>query len=104
MIFVQHVGVFRIAQQGDDVQEQIAQFLAQVGVVRLLNGLNHLVALLDQSGAQALVRLLAIPRTPVRRAQPGHNFLEPRDVAHSRQSELLTAPNSLTSSEDLRET
>ncbi len=55
----------------DDVQEQVAEFLAQVGVVVGVDGGEHLVGFLDERGAQAGVGLLAVPGAAVRARAAG---------------------------------
>lgn len=96
--FPRHLGVH------DDVEQDVAQLLAEVGVVGLVNGLDDLVTLLDEGGAEAGVGLLAVPRAAIGSAETGDDVAEAGDVAHMRQSEALPPLNSLISSEERRET
>jgi hypothetical protein len=66
----------------DDLKEQIAQFLAQIFVIRLLYGLDGLIAFLDERRTQAFMRLLPIPRATSGRTKPGDDFPQSGDVAH----------------------
>jgi len=52
------------------LQQKIAQFLAKIGVVVLIDRLDDFVRFLDQARAQAGVRLLPVPRAAIRGAQP----------------------------------
>ena len=90
----------------DNMKEQIAKLFAQIRVVRFLDCFDRLVTFLDESGAQALMGLLAIPGTAARSRAVGRRFplIGRRRPRQTRQSELLVPLNSLTSSEELRET
>ena len=66
----------------DHVKKQVAQFLAQISVIRLLNCLDSLVAFLDERRTQAFMRLLPIPRATSGRTKPGDDFPQSGDVAH----------------------
>src|SRR5262249_58274930 len=57
----------------EDLQQQITQLGAQLAVVARVDRLDHLVRLLDQIRFDRVVRLLAIPWTSARRAQPMHD-------------------------------
>ena len=46
----------------DDVEEHVAELLADVILVILDDGISQLVGLLNRIGAQALVGLLTVPR------------------------------------------
>ncbi len=46
----------------DDLQQQVAEFLAEVGVVAIVDRLDDFVGFLDHAGAQAGVGLFAVPR------------------------------------------
>jgi hypothetical protein len=46
----------------DDLQQEVAQLLDQVGVVTGLDRFQHLGGLLDEVRSQARVGLLGIPR------------------------------------------
>jgi len=52
-----------------DLQQQIAKLIAQTRQVTRVERLKRLVCLLEQMRPQALVRLLPIPRAPIRRAK-----------------------------------
>ncbi len=94
-----------------DMQQQIAQFFAQVCVVRIIDGIDQLVGFLEQRATNALVSLLDVPRTAIRRAQARHDLAQAHDrlerigrsrPAHMRQSEMFSLPNSETSLSALR--
>ena len=57
----------------DNLEEQVAEFLAQVGVVCCVDRGGDFVRLLQQSGPQRDVGLLLVPRTAVGGAQGGDN-------------------------------
>ncbi len=92
--FPRHLGVH------DDVEQDIAELLAEVGVVSLVDGLDDLVTLLDEGGAEALVGLLAVPRAAIGGAEPGDDVAEAGDITHMRQREALPPLNSLISSDE----
>ena len=60
-------------------------------VVVAIDGVEHLVRLLEQEGPQCLKRLLAIPRAPVGRAQAAHD-LDERVEAFSGRGHPVTLP------------
>src|SRR6266850_945453 len=63
-----------------DLQEKIAHFLRELGVVPALQRFQDFVGLLNQVGSQRFVSLFAIPRTAVRGAKPGlhgHELFKP---------------------------
>jgi hypothetical protein len=62
------------------MQQQIAEFLAQVRIIRALDGVDDLVALLDEQGPEGGVCLLTIPRAAIRGAEAGDNFLQAGDT------------------------
>ena len=66
---VEHVGLRRELGVEDDLEQQVAELPRQIGRRTGLQGVVDLVRLLEQVLAQALVRLLAIPRTAVGCAQ-----------------------------------
>ena len=71
-----------------DLQQQIAQLLRQLAGVARVERVDDLVRLLDHEPSQRLVRLLAIPRTAVGRAQPSDDVaerVEAPDVDERRQ-------------------
>ena len=61
------------------LKQKVAQFLAEVRIVSLLDGINDLVALFDERSSEAGVRLLAVPRATIRRAQADDDSLEAGD-------------------------
>ena len=90
----------------DHVKKQVAQFLAQISVIRLLYCLDSLVAFLDERRTQAFMRLLPIPRATSGCAKPGDDFPQSGDVAHIMRARARCGllRNSPTSSEESRET
>ena len=55
------------------LQKHIPQFAAQLVVISGVDGIQDLVGLFQQMGFERVVILLAIPRTAVGGAQPGHD-------------------------------
>ncbi len=96
--FARHLGVH------NDVEQDVAKLLAEVGVVGLVDGLDDLVTLLDEGGAEAGVGLLAVPGAAIGGAEAGDDVAEAGDITHMRQSEALPPLNSLISSDERRET
>jgi hypothetical protein len=64
----------------DDMEQQVAEFLTEVRIIGPLDGIDHLVAFLDEKGAEAGVRLFTVPRTAVGCAKPGDDFLKAGDA------------------------
>jgi hypothetical protein len=64
----------------DDVKQQIAELFTQVGIIRALDGVDNLVALLDEQGPQRGMCLLAIPWAAIRGAESSDNFLQAGDA------------------------
>jgi hypothetical protein len=64
----------------NDMEQKITKFLAQVGIIRALDGVYDFVTLLDKHGPEGGVRLLAIPGTTIRGAEAGDNFLQAGDT------------------------
>ena len=60
----------------DRLEQQVAEFLAEVGVVAVVDRGDDLVRLLQQRRAQRSVGLLAIPRAAAGSAQLGHDVGE----------------------------
>src|SRR5690625_4838684 len=56
-----------------DLEQEVAEFLAQVVIVAGLDRLESLVGLLEQVGGQAAVGLLGVPWTPAWRPQSVHD-------------------------------
>ena len=69
-----HLGVHH------NMEQQVAEFLAQVGIIRAFDGIDDLVAFLDEQRPEGGVRLLAIPRAAIRSAEAGDNFLQAGDA------------------------
>jgi hypothetical protein len=63
----------------DDLEEQISEFFAQVGVIRVADGIDRLAGLLEEPGAEGFVCLLAVPRTTFRRAEEADDGAEAGD-------------------------
>ena len=63
----------------DHLQQQVAEFLADLALVALLDRADDLVGLLDDVGLERLGGLLAVPRAAVGRAQPRHQLDEGRE-------------------------
>ncbi len=57
----------------DHLQQQVAELLAQMLTVARVQGLEHLIGLLEQVCRQARMRLPGIPRAAAGRAQPVHH-------------------------------
>ena len=69
------------------LQQHVAQLFAQMGRIVRLNGIDSLVGLFNHVVRNARVRLLAIPRTTIGRAQLRNRFnerIEFRMVCHCR--------------------
>ena len=85
------------------LQKHVAQLFAQMHHVARLDGVNGLVGFLDHVVRDALVRLLAIPRTAVRRAQRrdgGDELVERRMVDRMRRAmEALATSGRATEAE-----
>lgn len=64
----------------DDLQQQVAEFLAQGGMVAGLDGVQDFVGFLDQIVAQRPVGLFAVPRATVGAAEALHDLEEPDEV------------------------
>src|ERR1700736_4249998 len=63
-----------------DLQEQVAHFLREFGVVPAFQRFQNFVRLLNQIGSQRFVSLFAIPGTAIGCAKPslhGHELLKP---------------------------
>ena len=70
------VGDLRVEE---NLEEKVAEFLGEFGVVGGVQGIEHFVGFLDQVGAEGGVSLLAVPEAAVGRAKAGHDgdkFLE----------------------------
>jgi len=58
------------------LEQNIAEFLSELGDVIGLYGVDRLVGFFHHVLRNRAVRLLAVPRTPVRRTQGGYHFNE----------------------------
>ncbi len=63
-------------------EEEIAELLAERGVVVAVDGLEHLVGLFEHVGLQRVDGLLAVPRAAARCPKCGHNVNEARELLH----------------------
>src|SRR5262249_11030949 len=74
----------------DHLEEDVAELVAERRRVAAVDGVQHLVGLLDEIRTEGRVRLLAVPRTTTRRPQPRHDVDETAEareglrVSHSR--------------------
>lgn len=59
-----------------DLQQQVAQFLAEQDVVGVVNGLNDFVGLFDEVFADGCMRLLTVPGTASGRPEQLHHGAE----------------------------
>src|SRR5262245_9979133 len=74
--------LLRHAGMEDDLEQEVAQFVAQVIELAPRNGVGDLVSLLDGNGGDRVKGLLEIPRAAgAGRAQRRHDFDEPGDIA-----------------------
>jgi len=53
-----------------DVEQKVAEFLAEVGIVMPIDGLQEFADFLDQAVANRLVGLFAIPRATIGGTEP----------------------------------
>jgi hypothetical protein len=63
----------------DDLKQKVAEFLAEVGVIGIGDGVNGLAGFLEESGAEGFVGLLAVPRATVGRAEEADDGAEAGD-------------------------
>src|SRR5262245_16881786 len=76
-------GALLLCQTGveDDLEQEIAEFIAQVIEIAARNGVGDLVSLLNCVGGDGLESLLEVPwAAAAGRAQRRHDFEEPGDV------------------------
>jgi hypothetical protein len=62
------------------MEQQVAELLAEVGIIGSLDGINHLVAFLDEERAEAGVGLFYVPWAPIGRTEPSDNYLKAGDA------------------------
>ncbi len=74
----------------DHLDEHVAQFLAHMGHVALVDRFEQLAALVDQAAGQGLVGLLLVPGTAILPPQAGHGFSQIVDRAHRPNLNLKT--------------
>jgi hypothetical protein len=75
------------------LEEQVAELLAQGVAVAALDGVGHLVGLLDRVGRDALEALGHVPRAAaLRRSQAGHDLEQAGDVAHGAGTAWYNVP------------
>ncbi len=55
------------------LQQEVAELEAQLARIAVVDGLDHLVGLLDDEGTERARRLLAVPGAAARRSQPVHH-------------------------------
>jgi hypothetical protein len=63
----------------NDLEEKVAEFFAQVGVIRVADGVDRFAGFLKKSGAKGFVGLLAVPRATFRRAEEADDGAEAGD-------------------------
>ena len=73
LVQVEAAGVLLDGGVEEDLEEHVPQFLLQMGGAGLVDGLGHLVGLLDEVAADRMMILLTVPHAAVRRAQDFHN-------------------------------
>ena len=77
-------GFLADARQEDGLEQEVAELFAEVRRLAAFDRLEHLVGFLEHERAQRGVRLLAVPRAAVRRAQRAHDLDEPLEsLAHT---------------------
>ena len=67
-------GLLADPRQEHRLEQEVAELLAEMRRLAALDRLEHLVGLLEHERTQRRVRLLAVPRAPVRRAQRAHDL------------------------------
>src|SRR5258705_3560164 len=72
-----------------NLQQQIAHLVGEFRVIAALHGVQDFVGLFNQVSPQRRMRLLAVPRTPVRRAQTRLQCHQPFEPLPGRQFLLL---------------
>jgi hypothetical protein len=76
VVEIEMAGFGRHLRMHDDVQEQVAQFLAHVREIAAVKGVEQFGDLLDKAIADALVGLLAVPGAAAGAAQPRHRLAQ----------------------------
>ena len=72
VVQVEPAGVLLNGGVEEDLEQDVAQLLLQVVGIALVDGLGHLVGLLDEVAPDALVGLFPVPGAAPGMAQPGH--------------------------------
>ena len=67
----------------NDMEENIAELLAEGVVIPLINGLEEFVYLFQNHGSEGAVVLFPVPGAAFRAAQPGHDTGQGGDLSHS---------------------
>src|SRR5687767_15355681 len=67
-------GFLADARQEDRLKQEVAQLFAEVCRVAAFNGVEHLVGFFEHERAERRMRLLAVPRAPIGRAQRAHDL------------------------------
>jgi hypothetical protein len=63
----------------DDLEQEVAEFFAEVGVIGIADGVNRFAGFLEESGAEGFVGLFAVPRTTFGRAKEADDGAEAGD-------------------------
>ena len=86
-LFLRHAGM------ENDLQQKIAELLAQIGKIAARDGVGNLVGLLQRIGRDGRKILRQIPGTAgLRRTQRRHDVEEPADVAGRGHRKILLEP------------
>ena len=79
---VESVLLLRHAGMEDDLQQQIAELVAQIGEVVARDGVGHLIGLFERVRRNGREVLLEVPWTAgTRRPQRRHDLQEPGNIA-----------------------
>src|SRR5437762_14127822 len=84
----QRIGDREVPRFGIDLREKhrledkIPQLFGEGGMIVPVDGIEHLVGLLEHERLQRIDGLLAIPRAAVRTAKPGHDLDEAIEFLH----------------------
>jgi hypothetical protein len=72
-----------------DVEQEVAEFLAEIGIVIAVDGLQEFTHFLNEAVANRPVRLLAIPGATIRGAEPGGGRETDVDARHAPMERVL---------------
>ena len=84
---LQRIGDLEVSRLGLELgeehglEDEVAQLLAERGVVVPIDRLDHLVRLLEHERLERVDRLIPVPRTPVRPAERRHDLDQPDELA-----------------------